>query len=415
MADWWDFAKRHKKKLLAGSVLLATGGALAYFLYNVRKKLREIQDLLPPPPPPVNADQISVLRMQVHLQTAMADSERSVRNHMAQVTKLIAQLEDLDSILAQLQKRPGKREKHQLWEKLKLGAYVRASTTAITMSILAVLVHVQVTILARLAFRQSVAAAREGMDCLSDVDVASPLSDPAKLQFLLLLSHFLTHGVTHLHRGVSTAVSRHLDRKLTGEIGPSEMEMVLASVSRELLGDGVSQGTVELSEWITPPEGDCLKAWATLTGSEKKILTNLKSEIVMIVSSVAFSHVITSLVSTASQHAVALTFPNDPSLLDMDCRQPVLSSDSPSNIAASPAATSMNSSMSSDAPPDIEGSGSFDSRQVPRVILRLVPVTKSLVSQDGEAVGLLCGHPLLRELCSIVFTSDTNSSQPGML
>ena len=136
------------------------------------------------------------------------------------------------------------------------------------------------------------------------MDVASPLSDPAKLQFLLLLSHFLTHGVTHLHRGVSTAVSRHLDRKLTGEIGPSEMEMVLASVSRELLGDGVSQGTVELSEWITPPEGDCLvtvpfnahiwywslkcglfqKAWATLTGSEKKILTNLKSEIVMIVS-----------------------------------------------------------------------------------------------------------------------------------
>ena len=125
--------------------------------------------------------------MQVHLQTAMADSERSVRNHMAQVTKLIAQLEDLDSILAQLQKRPGKREKHQLWEKLKLGgtdcdtldktrhtelrggyvtAYVRASTTAITMSILAVLGHVQVTILARRAFRQSVAAAREGMDCL---------------------------------------------------------------------------------------------------------------------------------------------------------------------------------------------------------------------------------------------------------
>jgi uncharacterized membrane protein YebE (DUF533 family) len=58
----WDYAKRNKKKVVALTVLGAIGGAVAYTAYNFKKKMKELEDILPPPPQPVDHDHMSVLR-----------------------------------------------------------------------------------------------------------------------------------------------------------------------------------------------------------------------------------------------------------------------------------------------------------------------------------------------------------------
>eukprot|EP00300_Choanocystis_sp_HF-7_P031561 c41021_g1_i1.p1 GENE.c41021_g1_i1~~c41021_g1_i1.p1 ORF type:complete len:433 (-),score=86.50 c41021_g1_i1:44-1342(-) len=425
MASWlrsaWNFSTRHKKKLAVVAVVGAVVGTATYMTLNVRRKLKEVESLLQGLSPSVDQDQLYVMRMQVHLETCMTSAQHSVRSHLDQIQRKLNSLFNTDEITAQLKQKPNKTKKRELWEDLKVKGFCQLISAAYCVCLLHAMVHLQLTLLTRLALNQSA-------NC--------EVSEETKLSFLMDLGHLHEGGAELIGECVANAVRNAIAPvSLNASATPNDFLPLLKTVTAMLssnTGHDINDGSfqIDIPRCLYSSTGDI----KDLPADQAVTLNNLRQEMRDIIAGPAFARVVEELLEQTLHYVVCNTFqcqlndapseaadgacqtttqepssrplPQKPSEQDQSQSKAAASDGLPRKVQdeASRLNESMLSSVSTDMALQPAPSGPAILTMA-KVTLRVPQVVRVMLLRDGELVWCLGDNAALKHLCSIVLAT----------
>ncbi|KAJ1902313.1 peroxin [Kickxella alabastrina] len=137
---------------------------------------------------------------------------------------------------------PQKRSKVEIWEDIKIQSFARTLIAVYSESLLTMLVHVQLSIIGRSTYLDSVVSKYTGDDVALEGRLVSRLSSSDEQHFLMLSWWLLNRGWRHLMALISDATHHCVGKlSLKERISHRELGALFASIHTRLRENGLAQ------------------------------------------------------------------------------------------------------------------------------------------------------------------------------
>eukprot|EP00088_Acartia_fossae_P040512 TRINITY_DN4217_c1_g1_i12.p1 TRINITY_DN4217_c1_g1~~TRINITY_DN4217_c1_g1_i12.p1 ORF type:complete len:410 (+),score=89.51 TRINITY_DN4217_c1_g1_i12:490-1719(+) len=218
MSSLYNFVKRHRRKFVAGGVVV--GGAVAAIALLDRHitKVREDE----------RKKQLEIIRKRNHFDSTDSAVAASLKHYFAELKSRIAELHDTSQLKEALRQGPDKEEKIRLWNEMKNLCFGQAVSFIIAEAFLAVLIRVQLNILAGYLYSTAT----------NNNEVDSRLTQKFQEAFLSLANYFVQDGFQEFTDiALLNVKSCVAFIQLQDEIGLDNVENIFSQIQDRILSD----------------------------------------------------------------------------------------------------------------------------------------------------------------------------------
>ncbi|EFO82404.1 CRE-PRX-3 protein [Caenorhabditis remanei] len=280
LASAWEFAKRHKGKIIAGGVLV--GSAIAYIQSSSKNEaLQKVN---------TSSELPNQARRHYIFDSTHRSCDQSITDLIPSIVSQIQARFDVEAIQEKLKNTPDLTadQKIQLWDQLKKNVFCRIVSVAFGFSILTLTLKAQISILAAdtcAQFEQrnkqptwqnylpesmnSILSSKMGSNSSNPTD--NPMDVGNRRIFLQCVQYFTLRGIPELMEYVAESVSAELQNwKLTDVKTKHEMRDLFDKVSYKISFTGL------LTKLVAPLDGD-VDSSSSVMKLLQKLTNNLES------------------------------------------------------------------------------------------------------------------------------------------
>jgi hypothetical protein len=220
MSSLFDFAKRHRRKFVAGGVALG-GAAIAFSLLD--RHIHQVRD-------DERKKQLEIVRKRNHFECTDSAVNTTFIQIFNQLRVKIAQIHDTSELKQALRQNPDKEEKIRLWNEIKNLCFSNAVCYVIAEAFLAVLLRVQLNILAGYIYSDN----KAGLNNNSE----SRFSTKFQQAFLGISNFFINQGFKEFSDiALLNVKSCVAFIQLQDEIGLDNVENIFNQIQDRILSD----------------------------------------------------------------------------------------------------------------------------------------------------------------------------------
>lgn len=231
-----DFWRRHKRKVYVASGLLGS----SYFLYKLyAAHRRRISELESEYEGQREMDELIKTQLQTHFENIQRISDSTTLPYAMHYLRCRV-LEELDishltERLMQVKGQPStaKKEKFELWERLKILSFTRTALSLWAMTMLSLYIRVQVNILGRHLY---IDAAR-GLGSSQALDEADPFDRHGQQEFLATADYLSNYGMSSLIINMQKAAAEVLkESQLTDLFSIDRLRETIKQILESFMG-----------------------------------------------------------------------------------------------------------------------------------------------------------------------------------